>query len=184
MSASIVSKNPAFGWNPISRRYIKRNGAVYKRLVFSGVVVDPEINAILQNPATGTPRRAPDRVATVAPPPTIDDRAAVADSKRSATRIRSQLDDLAPDELEAIMRGVHAMRAASQPRAAPSPARWRAAPAARTETETETDYAPESSARDSSESGDEQEAPTAPIRIPRQVIHRPTAAPPSRIRRR
>ena len=177
-----MSKNPAFGWNPISRRYIKRSGAVYKRLVMSGVVVDEAVSTILENPATGTPRRAPNRVAAVAHEPSSDDRAAVSESKRSASRIRAQLDDLPPAELELVMRGVMAMRATQSP-AAPRSARWKATPAAL--TDTDTDYAP-ADAGDSEDSDDAQasEPPAAapPIRIPRRTAT--STAAPSRIRRR
>jgi hypothetical protein len=71
MDNSVMSKNPAFGWSPISRRYIKRSGAVYKRLVMSGVVTDPEISTILENPASGSRSRprAPNRVQLPEPTP-------------------------------------------------------------------------------------------------------------------
>ena len=175
-------QNPAFGWNPISRRYIKRNGAVYKRLVMSGVVVDEAVSTILENPLTGTPRRAPNRVAAVAQEPTPVDRVAAAESKRSASRIRAQLDDLPPDELELVMRGVMAMRATQSP-AGPRSARWKATPAAL--TDTDTDYAPaDAGDSDSDDDAETREPPAAapPIRIPRRTAT--STAAPSRIRRR
>ena len=51
------SKDGRWAYNPISRRYILRTGAVYKRLVKSGVVQDEEVAEQLARPAQGTPRK-------------------------------------------------------------------------------------------------------------------------------
>jgi hypothetical protein len=48
--------DPLWGYNPISRRYVKRTGSIWRRLVKSGVVDDEEVRQQLANPRTGTPR--------------------------------------------------------------------------------------------------------------------------------
>ena len=52
-----LSKDPRWGFSPVSRRYILRTGAVWKRLVKAGVVVDEEVAEQLARPAQGTQRR-------------------------------------------------------------------------------------------------------------------------------
>ena len=49
-----VSADPRWGWNPLSRRYLKRSGEVWRRLVKAGVVQDEEVAEKLLNGAAGT----------------------------------------------------------------------------------------------------------------------------------
>jgi hypothetical protein len=55
-----------FGFNPISRRYVLRTGAIWKRLVKAGTVVDEEVAAQLAKPAQGTPRKRHNNVTIAA----------------------------------------------------------------------------------------------------------------------
>ena len=46
-----------WGFSPVSRRYVLRTGAIWKRLVKAGVVHDEEVAAQLARPAQGTQRK-------------------------------------------------------------------------------------------------------------------------------
>jgi hypothetical protein len=79
----------AFGWNPISRRYVKRSGAVYKRLVMSGVIRNAEVSAQLEGPPRPA-RRNNVRIAGVEEPTAADVRALgkeTAQARRTAKKL-------------------------------------------------------------------------------------------------
>jgi len=52
-----ISADPRWGWSPVSRRYVLRTGATWKRLIKAGVVQDEEVAAQLARPAQGTVRK-------------------------------------------------------------------------------------------------------------------------------
>jgi hypothetical protein len=128
----------AFGWNPISRRYVKRSGAVYKRLVMSGVIRDAEVSAQLEGP----PRPARERrnnvhLAGVEEPTAADVRNVgkeTATARRAAKKLIARhvdrLEGLPPDQVEEIIRRLLAEKLGNiEPEPAPAPARR--APAAK-----------------------------------------------------
>ena len=46
-----ISADPRWGYNPLTRRYIKRSGEIWRRLVKAGVVQDEEVASQLANGA-------------------------------------------------------------------------------------------------------------------------------------
>jgi hypothetical protein len=131
----ILSKNPAFAWSPISRRFVKRSGSVYKRLVMAGVVVDEEVNAQLVGPPRPTmPRNnvsIPDTVEPTAVEARVVGKETAAARKAAKSLIAQhvdQLEGLPPDQVEEILRRLLATKLgapepapAKQPQAAPAP---------------------------------------------------------------
>lgn len=154
----VLSKNPSYGWSPISRRFVKRSGSVYKRLVMAGVVVDPEVNAQLVGPPRPTKPRNNVTIPDTVEPTAVEARAVgkeTAAARREAKKLIAahvdQLEGLPPDQVEEILRRLLATKlgsAAGEP--APVAKPLQAAPAPRG---------------------------TAPIKI------RLTAAPPTKSRR-
>ena len=130
----IMSKNPAFAWSPISRRFVKRSGSVYKRLVMAGVVVDEEVNAQLVGPPRPTKPRnnvvIPDTVEPTAVEARVVGKETAAARKAAKALIAQHVDDLEglpPDQVEEILRRLLATKMgaepapAKQPQAAPAP---------------------------------------------------------------
>ena len=130
----VLSKNPAFAWSPISRRFVKRSGSVYKRLVMAGVVVDPEVNAQLVGPPRPTKPRnnvtIPDTVEPTAVEARVVGKETAAARKAAKSLIAQhvdQLEGLPPDQVEEILRRLLATKLqaepapAKQPQAAPAP---------------------------------------------------------------
>ena len=60
-----ISADPRWGWSPVSRRYVLRTGATWKRLVKAGVVQDEEVAAQLARPAQGTVRKPKTNCVTI-----------------------------------------------------------------------------------------------------------------------
>jgi hypothetical protein len=126
--SQIQSTNKAFGWSPISRRYVKRTGLVYRRLVMSGIIVDPEISHQLENPQTGTRPRVREKVpnnvvirdddgAPLAEPSHAECRAnaaTTASSRKIAKKIIAEhveeLEGLPPGDVDALLRRLLAVR--------------------------------------------------------------------------
>ena len=133
----IMSKNPAYAWSPISRRFVKRSGSVYKRLVMAGVVVDPEVNAQLVGPPRPAKARNNVTIPDTVEPTAVEARVVgkeTAAARREAKKLIAahvdQLEGLPPDQVEEILRRLLAtkMGAASEPvpvaklpQAAPAP---------------------------------------------------------------
>ena len=161
-----VSADPRWGWNPLSRRYLKRSGEVWRRLVKAGVVQDEEVAEQLLHGAAGTKTKyvrgqnviiqadrdaASDTVAGVFDPAKLTN----AQLQQIATHIESMRITPAPAE--------------RRPTAAQ---RWKALQAAPTPTETETDLPDSSAYEDCTTGGSSDEEPppqSAPIRVPRRT---------------
>jgi hypothetical protein len=62
---SDISADPRWGWSPVSRRYVLRTGATWKRLVKAGVVQDEEVATQLARPAQGTVRKPKTNCVTI-----------------------------------------------------------------------------------------------------------------------
>ena len=115
LGAQVAQPPPgsAWGWNPISRRYVKRSGAVYKRLVMSGVIKDAEVAEQLEGPPRpARERRNNVRIAGVEDEPTaadVRDKAKeTAQARRTAKKLIARhvdrLEGLPPDQVEDIIR--------------------------------------------------------------------------------
>lgn len=130
----VLSKNPAYGWSPISRRFVKRSGSVYKRLVMAGVIVDEAVNAQLVGPPKPTKPRnnvtIPDTVEPTAVEARVVGKETAAARKAAKALIAQhvdQLEGLPPDQVEEILRRLLATKLgaapepAKQPQAAPAP---------------------------------------------------------------
>ena len=52
-----ISQDDRWGYNPLTRRYLKRTGECWRRLVKAGVVQDEEVAQQLLNSAAGTTRK-------------------------------------------------------------------------------------------------------------------------------
>jgi hypothetical protein len=112
-----VSADKRWGFSPISRRYVLRKGGVWKRLVKSGVVNDPEVADQLANPITGTrPRERPPNNIHVAEgaPETHVTRAETVDARKAAKKLIAdhvdELEGLPPDQVDALLRRLLAIR--------------------------------------------------------------------------
>lgn len=134
----VLSKNPAYGWSPISRRFVKRSGSVYKRLVMAGVIVDEAVNAQLVGaPKPTKPRNnvtIPDTVEPTAVETRVVAKETAAARKQAKKLIAAhvdQLEGLPPDQVEEILRRLLAtkMGAAPEPTPAARPTPAAAAPA-------------------------------------------------------
>ena len=172
-----LSKDPRWGFSPVSRRYILRTGAVWKRLVKSGIVVDEEIAHQLAHPAQGTPRRP--RVNNVAITADRDAVASVISDNFDVSRLTgAQLASIAAsiDKL-GLGRSTKTGRSAPPRRRAPAPTQASASESEGTDEDgdlTETTVASESDAPvRSSKSGD------ALTRVARQVSERLAASKPT-----
>ena len=100
---SDVSKDPRWGFNPISRRYILRTGTIWRRLVKAGAVVDEEVAAQLAQPITGTRPRAvqPNNIVIEEGPPEAHvTRADLSQSRKMAKKLIAEH----VDELEGLSR--------------------------------------------------------------------------------
>lgn len=130
----VLSKNPAYGWSPISRRFIKRSGSVYKRLVMAGVIVDEEVNAQLVGPPRPTKPRNNVTIPDTVEPTAVEARAVgkeTAAARREAKKLIAahvdELEGLPPDQVEAILRRLLATKMGAEPapvakpQAAPAP---------------------------------------------------------------
>ena len=132
----VLSKNPAFAWSPISRRFVKRSGSVYKRLVMAGVVVDEEVNAQLVGPPRPTKPRNNVVIPDTVEPTAVETRVVAketAAARKAAKSLIAQhvdrLEGLPPDQVEEILRRLLAAKMeaapepapAKQPQAAPAP---------------------------------------------------------------
>ena len=133
----VLSKNPAYGWSPISRRFVKRNGSVYKRLVMAGVIVDEEVNSQLVGPPKPTRPRNNVMIADTVEPTHVEARAVgkeTAAARREAKKLIAahvdQLEGLPPDQVEEILRRLLATKLGS-PEPAPAAKPAQAAPAPR-----------------------------------------------------
>ena len=131
----ILSKNPAYAWSPISRRFIKRSGSVYKRLVMAGVVVDEEVNAQLVGPPRPTKPRNNVVIPDTVEPTAVETRVVgkeTAAARREAKKLIAQhvdrLEGMPPDQVEEILRRLLATKMAPEPAPAKLP---QAAPASR-----------------------------------------------------
>lgn len=112
--ASDVSGDPRWGFSPISRRYVLRTGSVWKRLVKSGAVHDPEVAEQLATPSITKAWRAAreppgNNVALEEGPPEKQvTRAEVTNARRSAKKLIAehvdQLEGLPPDQVDAMLR--------------------------------------------------------------------------------
>lgn len=189
MSATnIISADPSWGFNPISRRYVKKSGAVYHRLVKSGVVSDPEIASQLSSnrlaEAWATVKGRPPRI-VAAPEPEPEKRVSRLDaavSRKQTKRLIAQhvdeLEGLPPDQVDTMIRRLMSMKLAEDENVLPTrappqrepgsiSARWKALQAAPTPTETETDLPDTSGISDGT--SDDDVPRSAPIRIPRRA---------------
>lgn len=106
-----LSKDPRWGFSPVSRRYVKRTGATWKRLVKAGVVVDEEVAEQLANPKSGSQRRPKQNAVTIK-----------ADRDAVATTIADNfsVDRLTGDQLAQIADRLEALRVGNAPRPHPS----------------------------------------------------------------
>lgn len=131
----VLSKNPAYGWSPISRRFVKRTGSVYKRLVMAGVIVDEAVNSQL----VGPPRPAKPRnnvvIADTVEPTAVEARVVGKETAAARKAAKSliaqhvdQLEGLPPDQVEEILRRLLATKMGVEPAPAKQP---QAAPASR-----------------------------------------------------
>jgi len=107
---NINTSNPNFGWSPISRRYIKRDSVVYRRLVKSGVVDDPEINAMLMKKGISCDKKVPTYKNSnynkihLENPVTASDKQLILDKRKDIKKLIAkhidELTDLPDDEAE------------------------------------------------------------------------------------
>jgi len=117
-----VSSDPRWGFSPISRRYVKRTGAVWKRLVKSGAVSDPEVAQQLSNntlasawaAVKGRPPRS-NNVAIEDPPPArqvsrVDAVNARKTTKKLIAQHVDELEGMQPDQVDAMLRRLLAMK--------------------------------------------------------------------------
>ena len=115
--------DPLWGYNPISRRYVKRTGSIWRRLVKSGVVDDEEVRQQLANPRTGTPRLPrPQNVVLKAEADHVRD--VISDNFDASRLTGAQLASIA-DQIARMGLGSGAQRP-QEPRRRPKKA-WRAA---------------------------------------------------------
>ena len=138
--------DPLWGYNPISRRYVKRTGSIWRRLVKSGVVDDEEVRQQLANPRTGTPRLPrPQNVVLKAEQDHVRD--VITDNFDASRLTGAQLASIA-DQIARMGLGSGAQRP-QEPRRRPKKA-WRPADDEGSETDeddlTETTAASESEA--------------------------------------
>lgn len=133
----VLSKNPAYGWSPISRRFVKRSGSVYKRLVMAGVIVDEAVNAQLVGaPKPTKPRNnvtIPDTVEPTAVETRVVAKETAAARKAAKALIAQhvdQLEGLPPDQVEEILRRLLATKLGA-PAPEPAPVAKAAPPTSR-----------------------------------------------------
>lgn len=122
-----ISADPTWGFSPISRRYVKRSGAVWKRLVKGGVVNDPEVAAQLSTSrlaeAWATVKGLPPRSNNVAipePDVRVSRGDAVAARKQTKKLIAAHVDELEgmpPEQVDALLRRLLAMKMNESPAA-------------------------------------------------------------------
>ena len=131
----VLSKNPAYGWSPISRRFVKRSGSVYKRLVMAGVIVDEEVNAQLVGPPRPTKPRNNVTIPDTVEPTAVETRVVAKETAAARKAAKAliaqhvdQLEGLPPDQVEEILRRLLATKMAPAPEPAKPP---QAAPASR-----------------------------------------------------
>ena len=130
----VLSKNPAYGWSPISRRFVKRSGSVYKRLVMAGVIVDEAVNAQLVGPPRPTKPRNNVTIPDTVEPTAVETRVVAKETAAARKAAKAliaqhvdQLEGLPPDQVEEILRRLLATKMgaepapAKQPQAAPAP---------------------------------------------------------------
>ena len=161
-----VSADPRWGWNPLSRRYLKRSGEVWRRLVKAGVVQDEEVAEQLLNGAAGTKTKYVRGQNVVIQ----------ADRDAASDTVAGVFDPakLSHAQLQQIAAQIESMRITQQPaerRIGSAAQRWKALQAAPTPTETETDL-PDSSAYEETTGGSSDDEPpprSAPIRVPRRT---------------
>jgi len=155
-----VSSDPRWGYNPISRRYVIRTGAIWRRLVKSGTVSDPEVAAQLANPSIAAawaslrnargdaPAKRSNNVSIPEPAPEhrvsrTDTVAARKATKKLIADHVEELEGLPPDQVDALLRRLLAMKLdktaeappaennGQQTRAGGAPIRVKVAPTAR-----------------------------------------------------
>ena len=107
-----VSADKRWGFSPISRRYVLRKGGVWKWLVKSGVVHGPEVADQLANPTHGS---APNNIHVAeGAPETHVTRAETVDARKAAKKFIAEhvdeLEGLPPDQVDALLRRLLAMR--------------------------------------------------------------------------
>jgi len=127
MPTTDVSSDPTWGYNPISRRYVKRAGAIWRRLVKSGTVSDPEVAAQLANPSIAAawaslrdargdaPAKRSNNVSIPEPAPEhrvsrTDTVAARKATKKLIAYHVEELEGLPPDQVDALLRRLLAMK--------------------------------------------------------------------------
>ena len=166
-----VSADPRWGWNPLSRRYLKRSGEVWHRLVKAGVVQDEEVAEQLLNGSAGTKTkyvRGQNVVIQADRDAASDTVAGVFDPAKLP---HAQLQQIAA-QIESMRITPAVAKQLPSERRPTAAQRWKALQAAPTPTETETDLPDSSTYEDASidESSDDEPPPrSAPIRVPRRT---------------
>jgi hypothetical protein len=153
-----ISADPRWGYNPLTRRYIKRSGEIWRRLVKAGVVQDEEVASQLANGAGTKTKYIRGQNVVVQADRDAASRT-VADVFDPAKLSNSQLQQIA-DHISELQLGPKSAQRTQRP-AQSLTSKWQDLAAASTQSETND------TAADSASDDDEPPPRSAPIRIQR-----------------